>query len=575
MSKTADSAHEVKLAYSGEIVGAVVKALDLDQGFLKGKTARRFFDGKPVSEHSRDKIFRALGEAFVKLGVAPAPAFLEKYGPMPVIVGETLAVACKRWDALLALMQSHSTPIQDHETAINGFLRLVVVDLALRVFALARLANLEPPTSQTPIWAEDNSRRKLLRGLVKDAGLTREQLADRMQRSDTSVDNWLDGKIRPTRKNVTALAEALTYDKPNTDSRRIEHEIQRQFIFAHLADLLLPVIGRKQVVELSSALYRFVRLITENVEGMERPPIEENPTAEVAALVFGTSHLSTFPLLEDLASTETNREWQSYIMAAASGWNFAVQRIAIEAGMPRTAAGLAQDVLDMPPNSSNQPRDIADTQSPDPAREIQERLLEEAPIDNASRIIAGGIQGITRNWQKGIAVRQALVRDFPKNPDAHFNLGSYLGKVGELARRRDLVDEGIKECKIAALLLPEWDAAAVEPAIMLANFGAYEESLQELNWAKSVLPAPTPHLEYCFGYTLMMLERYEEALVHLKEVLKVRPDYALALRDAARCSFKLGDKKNGARFAKKARRFGDPVEYELWQSGEYSSHETR
>lgn len=72
-----------------------------------------------------------------------------------------------------------------------------------------------------------------------------------------------------------------------------------------------------------------------------------------------------------------------------------------------------------------------------------------------------------------------------------------------------------------------------------------------------------------------MLERYEEALGYLQEVLKAKPDFPLALRDAARCSFKLGDHKNGARLAKKARQFGDPVEYNLWQRGEYSSRQSR
>ena len=576
MSKTADVTHGIDLVYSSEIMGAVVKALDLDQGFLKGKTARRFFDGKPVSENSRGKIFHALSEAFVKLGVVPAPAFLEKYGtPMPVIVGETLDVTCKRWDALLALMQSRSAPVQDREIAINGFLRLVIVDLALRIFAFARLADLDPTASETPIWAEDNSRRKLLRGLVKNAGMTREELADRMQKSDTSVDNWLDGKIRPTRKNVTALAEALTRDKPNPDTRRIEHAIQLQFTFAHLADLLVPVIGRKQVIELSTALYRFVRLITENVEGMQRPPIEENPTAEIVALVYGTAHPSTFPLLEDLASTEMDRVWKNYIMASAGSWEVAFQRIAIEAGLPRTAAGLAQDISELSPHESNYRGNLKDAETSSLTREIRERMMQESSIDNTSGVVQGDIDALTRTLESVVALRRDLVRDFPTDPEAHFNLGSFLGMLGKWTRRRDLIDEGINECKIASLLLPGWDAPAVETGIILANFGAYEEALQEPYWAKSILPEETPHLQYSFGYTLMMLERYEDALVHLEEVIKARPDYALALRDAARCSFTLGDHKNGACYAKKARQFGDPVEYDLWRSGEYSSRKTR
>ncbi len=239
------------------------------------------------------------------------------------------------------------------------------------------------------------------------------------------------------------------------------------------------------------------------------------------------------------------------------------------------AAGLAQDVSDLPIDDSNHLGDFEYAQTPDPAEEIRQRLTRESSIDDMPRILYRGIREITRDWQNNIATRRALVRDFPTNREAHFNLGSFLGMLGKWTRRRDLIDEGIKECKIAALLLPEWDAPAVEPAIILANFGAYEESLQELNWAKSVLPAPTPHLEYGFGYTLMMLERYDEALSHLKEVLKAKPDFALALRDAAHCSFKLGDHKNGARYAKKARQFGDPVEYELWRDGTYSSRNPR
>ncbi len=576
MSRSSKNKRNVGLPHSGEIIGAVVKALDLDRGVLRGRTARRFFEGKSVSDHSRAEIFEALGKSTIKLGIIPEPAFLGKYGiSMHSIVGEAFAETARRWDALLAVMQSRSAPIQDREVAVNGFLRLVVVDLALRGFAFARLTDLNPPGPLTSVWAEDSSQRKLLRGLARDAGLTREKLADRLQKSDTTIDNWFDGKVRPTRKNVAALAEAFAHDIPHADARRIERNITRQFTLAHLADLLTPVIGKEQVVELSTALYRFVRIISENVDELVRPPLEENPTAEVVALAYGTAHASTFPLLEDLATVETDPSWKTYIMAAAVSWEVAFQRIAIEAGLPRMAAGLAQDISDLSPNASNNVGYLEYDQTPDPTEEIRQRMMQESSIDDLPRIILGGLRAMTRDWQNNIALRRALIRDFPTDPEAHFNLGSLLGMLGKWTRRRDLIDEGIQECKIASVLLPEWDAPAVEPAIILANFGAYEESLQELNWAKSVLPAPTPHLQYGFGYTLMMLERYGEALPHLKEVLKSKPDYALALRDTAHCSFKLGDHQNGIRYAKMARQFGDPVEYNLWRNGEYSSRRSR
>ena len=576
MSRSIDDPRYDGLPSSGEIIGVVVEALDLDHGALKERTARRFFRGEQISERKRTEIFEALGETVVSLGVVPELTVLHRYNtPTSWIMGEALEATSRRWDALVALMQSHSAPIRDHTAAANGFLRLVVVDLALRVFALARLAGLDPPASVTPVWAEDNSRSKLLRSLAKDAGLTREQLADRLEKSDNSIDNWLDGKSRPTRKNVSVLAEALTEGGSADGSRRINDDIQRQFTFAHLADLLAGVIGRKQVLEMSAALYRFVCQITEDVARMNRPPLEENPTAEAVALAYGTAHPSTFPLLEDLASVESDRTWKNYIMVAAVSWDVAVQRIAVEAGLPRSAAGLAQDISDVSKSASNRLSELEDGTTPDRSAEIRERLTQWSPIEAIPRIIQGGTRAMARELQDNVESRRSLVRDFPTDPEAHLNLGSYLGMLGKWTRSRSLIDEGIAECKIASALMPEWDVAAVEPAIILANFGAYEESLRELEWAKSVLPAPTPHLQYGYGYTLMMLERYDEALPHLEEVLKAKPNYALALRDAARCSFKLGDHKNGIRYAKKAREFGDPVEYDLWRNGEYSPRRSR
>ena len=194
MSRSNDDPRYDGLPCSGEIIGVVVEALDLDHGVLKERTARRFFRGEQISERKRTEIFQALGETVVSLGVVPELTVLHRYRiPTAWIMGEAFEATSRRWDALLALMQSHSAPVREHAAAANGFLRLGVVDLALRVFALARLAGLDPPSSVTPVWAEDNSRSKLLRGLAKDAGLTREQLADCLEKSDNSIDNWLDG----------------------------------------------------------------------------------------------------------------------------------------------------------------------------------------------------------------------------------------------------------------------------------------------------------------------------------------------------------------------------------------------
>ena len=109
--------------------------------------------------------------------------------------------------------------------------------------------------------------------------------------------------------------------------------------------------------------------------------------------------------------------------------------------------------------------------------------------------------------------------------------------LGKNLADRNLIDEGILGCKIAAGLLPNWDAPAVEPGIIMANIGDGHAALRELGQAESTLPRPTPHLRFVKGYVLTTLERYSEALEYLNAVIEERPDYASAYDIAAHCAF--------------------------------------
>ena len=173
--------------------------------------------------------------------------------------------------------------------------------------------------------------------------------------------------------------------------------------------------------------------------------------------------------------------------------------------------------------------------------------------------------------ESGLALRRSIAHDFPSSPTAHMELGSFLGMAGKWTGRRDLVDEGITECKIASALLPEWDNPAVEPGIMLANIGAYDEALVELAHAADRLPAATPHLRFATGYVLMELSRHAEALEHFESVIASRPDYALAYSHAARCAFALSETTKAIDFAKTARRLGEPTEYNAWRKRQRKS----
>ena len=145
MSDTQKPLQPMLPVYSGQIIGAVVKALHIDHPVLKEKTARRFFAGRSVSEYSHAQILKAIAQVLVETGIVPVPSAFEKYGiSMPNIVAEAMARESQRWDNLVATMQSHSAATDDTASVITGFLRIIVIDLAVRVFALMRLNELAP-----------------------------------------------------------------------------------------------------------------------------------------------------------------------------------------------------------------------------------------------------------------------------------------------------------------------------------------------------------------------------------------------------------------------------------------------
>ena len=150
--------------YSGRVLCAIVLALDIEDDVLDSRTARRFFAGESVNEHIRNQIFDAFGQALITRGLAPETLDdLPEDLPMATVVGMSVMMACGQWDRLMAHIQGRSGKITDVGEAGTQFLRLVIVDLALRLFALARLNLAGLPMVEPPTWVLENGIGKILR----------------------------------------------------------------------------------------------------------------------------------------------------------------------------------------------------------------------------------------------------------------------------------------------------------------------------------------------------------------------------------------------------------------------------
>ena len=548
--------------YSGRLLSAVVQALDIEDEVLKSKTAQRFFSGRHVDEYNRNQIFDALGQVLITRGLAPETLEdLPDELPMASVAGMTLMMMCGEWDRLMAHIQGRSGKIADVGEAGAQLLRLVVVDLALRVFALVYLDLAGSPGTEPPAWVLENGISTIIRRHLRRAGLTRNQLAARLGVSRTSVDNWLHGNIRPSADSVAALAERLA-SANGRDAGELQRELNRQFSLASMADLLAAGVGRDRVIELTMKLAHFARML---LESPDLPRLlGDKPRGIVRNLIFfGSAGGSASALVSWLADRELDPTWQRDLLAAAAPWDLAFESLAMMNTGSRSAAGLAQDILDVTGTVTQEDQYINEALKREASSHIDFAVTSPVNDDYLKRSLA--------RLQGSIDLRRRLVSRFPQSPLAHSHLGSLLGELGKQFADGEMIAEGILECKIAAGLLPNWDAPAVEPGIILVNIGQGTAALRELEQAESVLPGPTPHLRFVKGYVLRMLERYPEALECLEAVIKARPDFAPAYDHAAHCAFNSGNRIKGLRYAKEARMRGMYAEHRAWGDGVYSS----
>lgn len=122
--------------------------------------------------------------------------------------------------------------------AARSFVGLAAVDLGLRLWGLNYLTGMNVRLDEMLLWAEENGIGKILRSRLADTGLNRGQLAARLEVSETTVDNWLDGRNWPGREYVDTLGRELA----GGDADRagpLAAQLRRQFVLATLCHLLV------------------------------------------------------------------------------------------------------------------------------------------------------------------------------------------------------------------------------------------------------------------------------------------------------------------------------------------------
>ena len=564
---------------SGQIIGAVVGALRLQNRVLNGKTAKRYFNGGRIKEVSKHDVFEALGQSLVDQDFIPRSLFLEREGiPLGKVISTGIAWYADQWDQLVGYMRSMSAPVDRPDLAAVSYLRLAMVDLALRTSAALWLADMPTPGEGTPLWAEDRGGAKYLRRLLDKcgaAGPTRDQLAERLEVSYTTVDNWLDTDTHPSRFNIDRIAQELAPHIPDSGVETLKNQIHLHYALCILCDLLAAHIGRGDVIDLAAALVRFTSRNLAGLRKFSKLGTDDGAKMQFLVLMFGASFVSSEYLLRALWRQEGDRVWKTDLMAASKPWHLRLTHVAQHLGGLDKAMQIFNDEFGIPVETAEQLlekvlRDVqADPTQLEPS-ELEDRTVVrvkgDAKFSARNRIMQYAQARSEGDLETALTHIRRAVELQPESAEYHFQLGGTLGVMGK-------VQEGIQECWIAASLNPSWDLPRVEVGIILLNAGREEEARDHLE-SLAFSDKRTPHLAFNLGVARARSGDPAGALDMLEEVIKAKPDHALALDQSAHCAFLIGDKIKGQRLAKRAHQLGQSETYHEWRGGKYRTTHT-
>lgn len=514
---------------SGNIIGALVELLDVKPESLRSRQVRRFFDGEVVSVRQRRKAFESFAAALLDNGIVPRSAFKGLDLPIAEVLASAIAFHAEHWDHLGAYTYSHSGRVSQQRDAVMAYLRMVVVDAAVRGFALLWLMDAPEPGDETPSWAKERGVARWFRKLLSEAGLTREKFSELVDVSDRTVDMWLDDEVRPSADNIGQIAAALSDRLPGRSPQHLRDRLRRAYFLSGVCSLLAESVSRADVEMLGRALCVLITRVLPGFRSAEQPPTELARAIQMETLLLGCGAPRAKHVLDLMWKQEGNGEWRTDIQAAKVNW---IQRLQHQ--IARLGTGESEGpVMHKSEVAKVARRALLEVS----ARSFEALAREEPGVALKARV-------------EVMEVLEACVAAVPTDPWLHLQLCSVLDDLGD-------VDGAVKECWLAATLEPGWELPLDEIGIIYLNSGRNEEARDHLEDIVNRNQDPPWNMLMNLGVARMRMGDPSGGLSMLERALDIEPNHPIALAAAARCARLSGHKIKANRYARRARLFGD------------------
>ncbi len=576
---TAPSSEGLLLPYSGFLIGKVADAMRLkailreEVPNVSYKTVQRYFRGERVTVENVTVILETIVDALIPRKLNLPVRIGEVQPPVHQLLQGGIRQYALLWDELASALNDLSYPIHKAEYLGLPYLRMFCLDIGIRWGAWAglRLLNGQEPGWEYD-WASARALGNLIDSLRRREGLTVEALADEVQVSPQAIAAWRSGQSQPTNDNLEALSSVLS----RAGGGRTQTELSLRFALGLqvLIGALKQHHGERRIQDMLSAMRTTAELVAQWTSFCTIPALnqDERYMVELAVwwVVLGGARCATARSLISrlVEKSKWNQEVAADFRALTGNWweRAATWRHLLGAPSEETKTTI----------SSMLEGNLGDVVNVEALVEGFQELklnmggfnisLEErgfqvvkVPLPHSMRY-SSRIEQAEREWSAQnypVALKHiaAAISHNPTGAMGHFKMGAYLGQLGCWQDRPDMMEEGIRECRVAVALDPEFGTARNEIAIIFANMRMHSEAEKAFSEAEPFHNKQAHHWAVR-GRNYVALGRYEDAERAFRKAGEVNRGqiHVRSMADLSALLMKLNRKKEARRLGKQVSR---------------------
>ncbi len=526
-----------RIPTSGQIVGSLVAKLGIKRHVIRDRNARRYYTADPehlVKDSTKEEVFGAIAEVLTDSGLIPPPQ-VNKSTPEPApALTATLLWHAENWDLMRSYLRRRTTRVlpKDLSFVWNAYLRLAVIDLAIRLAAFLHLAGSSPAVLDFLSYCSRGARGDFLNQKRQQAGLSLEGLAGEVGvLEDHTVDNWMYRGTRPSDDNLRKIAEVLANSIEGSAASSIALELRALYWISDMGSLLAEHVGAEAVEEAIRRLHQYAEATFHIIE--DQFPSDERAEGLPVLADLGVGARRAEPLLATLIDHEMDDEWREDLQSTTGmAWIWRVLSVNLQA----TLAGV-DNLIEETGEHQTEGWDVGNPKAYEHFRHYLDLRM----------------QG---ELEEALTELELAVQDDPLHSGYQCELGTEKANMGIWRRNKALVGEGLNALWLAASLDPEWIRPWTAIGTTLHHTDRTEEAVTHLLDVKEER-APLDSDYFCaLGAALWKLDQLEQALIAFEAALELDPEETSTWVAASEIALLIGDAQKHRRYVRRSQHYG-------------------